>query len=766
MRRHLILLLLLGAFVPSLAQAPACTGLCLQQVSCPTGQTTSISGTIYAPNGVDPLPNVTVFIPNAPVVPFKPGVECQAPGAAPSGSPLVGTSTAADGTFKLVNVPVGTNIPLVIQSGRWRRQFTVATTAACTDTAFSGRMPKNQAEGDIPLIAIPTGNSDSVECVLRKVGIDDAEFTNPFASGRIHLYAGTRSRGAIIDANTPSQSALMNDPTELAKYDVLMLPCQGSSAGQADATNLPNLLQYVNGGGRVYASHYSYIWFNSNGNLASVAAWPTNSPGAAGLDTATINTGFSGGKILSDWMQYIGATTTAGQVQVSSVVEDIRTVNPPTQAWLNFNTNSSVAQFTFNTPVSSNNQCGRVLFNQYHVESPTPGGGGRSFPVECNAGPMTNQEKLLEYSLFDLTNTGGQPTLTPTSADFGDQAIGFRSAAKSFTWTNNSIFAAVVSSVTATGDFLVTGNTCGNVQPGASCQISAAFQPTALGKASGTLKVTSNSATTTADLTGNGVPALSISTTALTFPSTDVGATSTQTISVTNVAPGPVALAGAIITGDFAATNTCGSTIPVGGSCAVSVAFTPVATGQRTGSLSAFGSTVVLAGNGVDFSVGINPGSGSVIAGTGITTPFSVLPLAGFSSVVTITCTTNAPASVCTPSRTSFVPSDSAAATVSISTTSRYTVIGYGGFGTGILLIVGLGSSLALVSAGKRRRGVRLAGAIVVLVAASEGLQGCSGKLPDQNVAYTAPGAYTYTVTATDGFLKHSATYSLNVTIK
>src|SRR6185369_14050430 len=93
----------------------ACTGLCQLQVSCPAGQTTSISGTVYAPNGTDPLPNVLVYIPNAPVDTFTAGVSCPVPGQPPSGSPLVGANTAADGTFTLVNVPVGSNIPIVIQ---------------------------------------------------------------------------------------------------------------------------------------------------------------------------------------------------------------------------------------------------------------------------------------------------------------------------------------------------------------------------------------------------------------------------------------------------------------------------------------------------------------------------------------------------------------------------------------------------------------------------------------------------------------------------
>jgi hypothetical protein len=209
--RKLCLLLSLFMGLPTLSRAQVCTGLCLKQVACTDGGTTSISGTVYAPNGVDPLPNVLVFIPNAAVAAFTPGIECPVPGAAPSGTPLVGSATAADGTFKLVNVPVGTDIPLVIQAGRWRRQLTVSTTTACTDTAFSARMPRNKTEGDIPLIAVATGAADSVECVLRKVGVDDTEFTNPMSTGRIHLYTGTQAKGASIDASTPSQSTLMGD---------------------------------------------------------------------------------------------------------------------------------------------------------------------------------------------------------------------------------------------------------------------------------------------------------------------------------------------------------------------------------------------------------------------------------------------------------------------------------------------------------------------------------------------------------------------------
>jgi len=54
----------------------------------------------------------------------------------------------------------------------------------------------------------------------------------------------------------------------------------------------------------------------------------------------------------------------------------------------------------------------------------------------------------------------------------------------------------------------------------------------------------------------------------------------------------------------------------------------------------------------------------------------------------------------------------------------------------------------------------------VMLLAFGISASGCSGKLPTQNASYTGAGGYTITVTATDGFLVHSATYNLTVTAK
>ena len=149
----------------------------------------------------------------------------------------------------------------------------------------------------------------------------------------------------------------------------------------------------------------------------------------------------------------------------------------------------------------------------------------------------------------------------------------------------------------------------------------------------------------------------------------------------------------------------------------------------------------------------------------------SLLPIAGFSAPVAVRCTTTAPGSTCTASTDSVVPSAGAGVSVTITTTARYGVIGYGGFmpvarGLGGLLGLLALSSTMLLWRWRDRTGIlrRSVWMVLALAAVCGLVSGCGSKTPAGNPVYTAPGPYTYTVTATDGFLTHSSTYTLTVT--
>ena len=180
----------------------------------------------------------------------------------------------------------------------------------------------------------------------------------------------------------------------------------------------------------------------------------------------------------------------------------------------------------------------------------------------------------------------------------------------------------------------------------------------------------------------------------------------------------------------------------------------------------AYGVSTALSGNGVDFTLEMNPSSGSVVAGNTQAPKSTVTPLAGFNATITLSCTTTTPASTCVLASASFVPATAVTGAVTITTTAKYPVIGYGGLGGGgWLSLFAVGSGWLLW---RRRRGMGAfmrRGLIVLLLgAASLMATGCSGKLPTANAVYTTAGGYTYTLTATDGKISHSATYSLQVT--
>ena len=700
-------------------------------------------------------------------------------GTPPSGSPLVGTTTNFDGTFTIPNMPVGTNIPLVIQTGRWRRQVLIPTVQACTGNVLTtdlSRFPRNHNEGDIPFIAVATGSADSVECVLRKVGIDNAEFTDPNGGGRINFYTATGRPGATIDAATPTADALLSTQAALNQYDVLMLPCEGGEFIKP-AQQLANVVNFANAGGRIYSSHFSYVWMFQNPPFNTIATWHPNERVTIPDGIATVDQTFSEGKTLAEWLQLVGASTTAGQIPIQTLRQDQDGVVSPTQSYLRLNNaadGNPVMQFVFDTPVGqTGGQCGRVLFNEYHVEA--PGQVGAAFPAECSAAAtMTAQEKLLEFSLFELSSDGSAATLTPATQDFGTEAVGFNSPTETFTWTNHSTFSAAVSLLTATGDFTVTSSNCASVAAGASCQINVVFNPTAVGARTGMLTVGSSGTTLISTLTGTGIPALTFSLGGVNFGSLDVGAVKTQTFTVTNGASGTVPVPPFTTTGDYGVSSNCGGALGAGATCTVTVSFQPTTTGARPGTVTLASTSAaypavptMLTGNGIDFTLGLSPTTGSAVAGYGVTTNSTTTPLAGFANGIVMTCSTTAPGTTCTLNQNNFSPAAAVQDLVTITTTSKYTVVGYGGAGGGWLWVLAVGSG-CLLWVRRRSMGSALRGGLVLVILAAAGLSvtGCSGKQPGQNAIYTGPGTYSFTVKATDGFLVHSATYSLTVSAK
>jgi hypothetical protein len=401
-----------------------CTGLCQQIAKCDGGTTTTVTGTVWAPSGPTsafgalPVPGATVYVPNGAVQAFGAGVSCDKCGATVSGSPLVSTTTAADGTFTLSSVPSGTNIPLVIQLGRWRRQVTIANVTSCTKQALSGdttRLPRTKAEGDIPLIAISTGKVDALECVFRKMGVDDTEFTNSQGNGRIRIYRDNGAHPPAENSSTKRASGLYGSQTELDKFDAVIFACVGGQHDK-DSDDRNRVLAYANKGGRVFATHYSYVWLYKTNPWNTTGDWNVNQDfwdSVVGLvDTTTTK-----GVTFQTWLGVVNALSASSPPRVA-IDEARHDIDQPlasgAERWITTYNNqpkAAVEHYAFNTPwgQAPANQCGRVIYSDFHVTT-NSNTDQDTFPEECNDNPLTAQEKVLAFMMFDLTTCISPPT--------------------------------------------------------------------------------------------------------------------------------------------------------------------------------------------------------------------------------------------------------------------------------------------------------------------------------------------------------------------
>ena len=193
-----------------------------------------------------------------------------------------------------------------------------------------------------------------------------------------------------------------------------------------------------------------------------------------------------------------------------------------------------------------------------------------------------------------LLNTGNAPlaSLSPANLAFATQLLRTTSAPLSVTLTNAGQATLSISSIVSENAEFTQTNACGStLAAGASCTVSVTFTPAQEGTRNGSITITDNSlgSPQTVPVKGTGsVVKLSAN---LSFGDVPVGTTSPpQNITLTNVGTTALSIYGITLTGadagDFAQTNTCGSSVAAGASCTISVTFTPSATGSRAAAVS------------------------------------------------------------------------------------------------------------------------------------------------------------------------------------
>ena len=393
---------------------------------CPT----SISGKVYDPSGTLPLYNVVVYAPSEPLAPIAEGAACETCDAHFSGRPVAAALSDSAGNFRVENMPAGPGTRIVFQVGKWRREVTADITA-CTDNPLDAsltRLPRNKSEGNLPKMAIVRGGSDAIECLIRKIGVDDAEFTTDAGDGRVHLYynpsgnamagTGTMASGESLTDHTALYSSL----DKMMGYDMVLLGCEGADdsfeGGTFSVQDFVNVRSYADQGGRLFGSHFNNRWVHWREYTEETAPYPDVidfGSGAHGWDgmsapvNATIDASFPKGLAMSEWLTNVGGSPTPGTVDIYNGEHSMSgLLHPSARQWITIPSDPqghpNVPQYvSWPTPLDGA-ECGRMVFSDVHVSGGSGDSGKEAFPTGCSANALSGQQLALAFMIFDLSS--------------------------------------------------------------------------------------------------------------------------------------------------------------------------------------------------------------------------------------------------------------------------------------------------------------------------------------------------------------------------
>jgi hypothetical protein len=385
---------------------------------------TTVSGTVYAPNGTLALYGAMVYVPSLDPGPVEDGVTCGKCAETLPGGSIVNAQSDVAGKFTLSGVPSGSDIPLIVSIGKWRRKTLIPQVLPCQDNPLPSSvtsLPRTKAEGDIPKIAVTTGSWDALECLIRKIGVADAEFTNDSGNGRIHLYHSNGSPKIHPTGEMLSEATtLWANMNKLKDYDMVLFSCEGGTYPEKKPQQMmDNVKQYADLGGRVFLTHYNSVWIEGEKDVPAHA--PAVWPGVAQCEIDTQANGVGvidqvsnpKGSAFAQWMTTVGGSSTPGAIELQAdssrqSCTSVDTTKAERWVYMKVDGVDYPQNFQFTTPLEApaDDRCGKVVFSDMHVAS-----GSTSdltgFPDGCANTAMTPQEKALAFMLFDIATCVG-----------------------------------------------------------------------------------------------------------------------------------------------------------------------------------------------------------------------------------------------------------------------------------------------------------------------------------------------------------------------
>ena len=329
------------------------------------------------------------------------------------------------------------------------------------------------------------------------------------------------------------------------------------------------------------------------------------------------------------------------------------------------------------------------------------------FPVQPAPLTTTFYPQLNVFPMIYTGNGSGQPSSgpsldwSPTSLTFGSTFIGQTNGPQIITLKSLGQQAVSLSAITISGtnagDFTKT-DTClaaPVLSTNVTCTISVTYAPSAGGMSQATLTITDNApgGTQQIPLTGMGAvpaPALSIAPVGtLNFPGTTTQGTSSspENVTISNTGHGDLHVTNVVLSnlnsGDFGlGSANCVGTLAPNASCAISITFSPLASGIRTTSLVITDDapnspqTETISGNAA-IAATIGPTtsgttSATVLAGGTAQYMLQILPAQNFSGTISLSCSGAPLAATChVPPTVSVTGGLATTFTVSVKTSGK-----------------------------------------------------------------------------------------------
>ena len=255
--------------------------------------------------------------------------------------------------------------------------------------------------------------------------------------------------------------------------------------------------------------------------------------------------------------------------------------------------------------------------------------------------PVSARSLLVGVANFFLAGFAGlafaaNPTLSPTSINFGNVNVGTSSSGQVMTLTNPGPNPVNITNAQSAPPFTFSSNCTGVLAVNASCQFTVVFSPTAVQPYSGLLTITTTGGSVSGGLSGNGVTGTPATPPSLTpanvnFGNVTVGQTSApQTLTFASNTAGTHPTLDIVSPPWIRLVSTCPNSLTANLTCQITATCAPTAAGPQSSTIAVIAGTLnvqsIVSCNGVAVVIvppTLTPASGnfgSVTVGT-VSTP-------------------------------------------------------------------------------------------------------------------------------------------------